>query len=149
MPNTINGAPAPIRATSAYDFCFYKRERDSLDCLFSVRAGIPADDALEMASCFLDAARSVAQRLVEDSGGASAYAAEQLITQAKALIDALLLDTSGDDSGARQSSAVLERIGELFDGLSLIVNPEISASAAKEASQFIEWVRDQRQGGAA
>lgn len=142
MAVNLQGAPAPIRATRAHDFFSCNPEGD---CLFSVRAGIPASNALESASCFLDVARSSVRQIAEDGGSASEYAADHLITLAKALIDALPRDTSGDDPGSRQLSAVLERIGELFDGLVLIVNPEIGALAANDASQFIEWVRDQRE----
>ncbi|MBS1185276.1 MAG: hypothetical protein H6R09_877 [Proteobacteria bacterium] len=92
MPNTTNGAAAPIRATHAHDFFSCNSEGD---CLFSVRAGIPAGDALEMASCFLDVARSAVRQLSDESAGDSSddgnssYAADHLITLAKALIDAL------------------------------------------------------------
>ena len=144
MAVNTQGATASIRATRAYDFFSCNPEGD---CLFSVRAGIPAGDALEMASCFLDVARSASRQRGEEGGGASEYAADHLITLAKALIDALPRDASGDDRGSRQLSAVLERIGELFDGLVLIVNPEIGALAANDASQFIAWVRTLRQGG--
>lgn len=97
MPNSHHGAPAPICATRAYDFCSYNPERD---CLFSVRAGIPAGDALEMASCFLDVARSAMRQLGEDGGGASAYAADHLITQAKALGRCAVAGAAGKDDHA-------------------------------------------------
>ena len=144
MPKPNHGARAPIRATCAHDFCSYNSERD---CLFSVRAGVPADDALDMASCLLDAASATVRQFDEAGIGPSAYAAEQLIVQAKALIDALAPDAAGDDPADRRFADVLERIGRLFDEGACIVNPDADALAAKDAADFLAWIGAQRQGG--
>lgn len=81
-------APAPERATAQHPF-FSCNIRD--DLLFSVRAGIPANDALEQASSFLAAAGSTVYQVAEKVGGESAYAAGYLVEMAKAIVDAAII----------------------------------------------------------
>lgn len=56
--------------------------------LFMVRDGIPAMNALEQASCFLDSARTIAGYAGQSNDAALMFAATYLIDLAKAVIDA-------------------------------------------------------------
>lgn len=159
MANLNHGAAAPILATRSHAFYSYNPEHD---CLFSVRPGVPADDALNMASCFLDVAGSLVCRLGEDydSNSAhaadymnSAHAADHMITQAKALIDALDLGEPANDPRSsvdydRRRRDVIERMVCLFDEGAFIVNPAAGELAAKDAQRFLEWAARESKGGA-
>lgn len=86
---------APERTTAQHPF-FSCNARD--DLLFSVRAGIPADDALEQASCFLAAARTTVYQVAEKVGSESVYGAGYLVEMAKALVDAAILSISKEEN---------------------------------------------------
>jgi hypothetical protein len=59
------------------------------DTLFSVRAGIPHDDALEQASCLLSIALNSLGRVAQDHDSETAAGAKHLVEMAKALVDAV------------------------------------------------------------
>lgn len=87
-------APASRRVTRRTRFfsCNPQGER-----LFSVRAGISADDALEQASCFLDSALDIASDLVnEHQANGSIAAVAYLIEMSKAVVDAATLSLAKD-----------------------------------------------------
>ena len=82
------GAPAP-RVTKNTPFV---RANAAGEMLFSVRAGVPAVDALEMASCYLAAARDATHQMATDLSDAGlndgVWPAYYLIEMAKAALDA-------------------------------------------------------------
>ncbi len=84
MP-TETGATAPTRKTSPRKFFSCNPQQDML---FSVREGIPADDALEMASCFLASALDIASDVAQDEQGDRMWGAYYLIKMAKEVVDA-------------------------------------------------------------
>jgi len=59
------------------------------DTLFSVRAGIPHDDALEQASCLLSIALNSLGQVAQDHDSETAGGAKRLVEMAKALVDAV------------------------------------------------------------
>jgi len=59
------------------------------DTLFSVRAGIPHDDALEQASCLLSIALNSLGQVAQDHDSETAAGAKHLVEMAKALVDAV------------------------------------------------------------
>ena len=115
--------------------------------LFSVCPGVPATDALNMASSFLDVARDAAYGATDDGSGNSGCAAAYLIAMAKAVIDAVIIPSPGSASGSR-FAGVIERINLLCDDQALIVNPDATEPAAIDALSFLSWVRQQKNGGA-
>lgn len=73
------------------------------DLLFSVRADIPATDALEQASCFLSAARSAVYEAAEGSARESMYGAAYLVDMAKAIVDSAILSLDAEEAGNEPS----------------------------------------------
>lgn len=59
------------------------------DTLFSVRAGIPHDDALEQASSLLSIALNSLGQVAQDHDSETAAGAKHLVEMAKALVDAV------------------------------------------------------------
>lgn len=80
-----SGATAPTRKTSPRKFFSCNPEQDML---FAVREGIPATDALEMASCFLASAQDITAEVAQDERGDRIWGAFYLIKMAKAVVDA-------------------------------------------------------------
>lgn len=81
-------APTPQRVTKHHRF-FQVNLRG--DLLFCVREDIPAANALEQASNFLDAAVAAVYQAAEASDTAVAYAAAYLTEMAKAIVDAAVI----------------------------------------------------------
>lgn len=79
------GADARARKTSQHHFLPCNHHQDML---FSVRAGVPVGDALEMASCFLAAAQDIAADAAQAVDGGRMWGAYYLIAMAKAAVDA-------------------------------------------------------------
>lgn len=72
--------PAAITARHAFLSCNVDQAH-----LFSVNPGVPADDALAMASCLL----GDALRAMEADDAAMSYAAHRLVQMAKAVVDSV------------------------------------------------------------
>ena len=123
--------------------------------LFHLRAGVPAERAIEEASTFLASAKDLARVLQDTVGGDVAYAAMCMIDLAKGLIDATLSGAMAANQGQteaadRRQLDVLERVLRLADEGVLLINPEASELAADDARQFLEWAqRKTSKGGAA
>jgi DUF3077 family protein len=101
MPKTAHGAPAPIPRTIAHAFL---RCNQAGDNLLSVNPGLPAADALSIASCLLASAMTLVGSLVSTlpaHDGDVLGGAEYLIDFTKALIDSV--DLEGDE---RENAAV-------------------------------------------
>lgn len=123
--------------------------------LFHIRAGVPAEFALEEASTFLASARDLARTMQDTVGGDVGYAAMRMIEMAKGLIDATLSGSIKENQGLaeaadRRQLDVLERILRFTGEGVLLINPEASELAADDARQFLEWAqRKTMKGGAA
>lgn len=123
--------------------------------LFHLRAGIPAERAIEEASTFLASAKDLTRVLQDTVGGDVAYAAMCMIGLAKGLLDATLSGAMKANHGQaeaadRQQLDVLERILRFTDENVLLINPEADDLAANDARQFLEWAqRKTTKGGAA
>jgi hypothetical protein len=87
------GASAPVVSTITHAFSpLVSRSK-----LLQVNAGLPAEDALNTASCYLAAAFDLASDINEnDSDGA--WATAYLIELAKALIDSIYIGNKGESS---------------------------------------------------
>ena len=88
MADTALGAPSRRLTTPvAFESC-----NPAGELLFEVRAGVPAVDALEMASCYMAAARDATERpaveLSENGFNDRVWGAFYLIKMAKAALDA-------------------------------------------------------------
>ena len=125
-------------ATDATDFFTYSSSQKKL---FSVLPGVPADGALEAASCFLDVARDCAYSGEGNFSNAAAY----LIEMAKAVVDSLV---RGTDAQPDDAAHVFERLTELHEKGVLIINPAISVSEREDAKGFLQWASQQAEGGA-
>ena len=84
--NTTQSEPTAQRTTCAIPFSQFNPDGDTL---FSVRAGIPHDDALEQASCLLSIALNSLGRVAQDHDSETAAGAKHLVEMAKALVDAV------------------------------------------------------------
>lgn len=60
-----------------------------LEPIFSVREGIPIEDAMNLASCFLDVARDSAYESADGKSSHQAHSAAYLIEMAKGIIDSV------------------------------------------------------------
>jgi hypothetical protein len=88
MSKTAQGAAAPVRKTQLYPFFSCNPARDAL---FAVREGVPALDALQQASCFLEAARDAAYSSASSDEPLNAmWATAYLVDVAKAVVDAAI-----------------------------------------------------------
>lgn len=140
MASTLQGVTAPISLFNSD--------------LFHLRAGIPAELALEEASTFLASARDLARSMQDTVGGDTAYAAMRMIELAKGLIDATLSGAMVENQGHaeavdRRQLDVLERILRFSDEGVLQINPDANELAADDAHQFLEWAkRKTAKGGA-
>lgn len=92
------GAAASKRVTTRVNFFSCNPQ---LEPLFSVRAGIPANDALEQASCLLGSARAVASTAASESDTEAAWAAVYLLDMANAIVDAAI-DTINHEEHAKE-----------------------------------------------
>ena len=113
--------------------------------LFAVRPGIPAEDALNLASNLLDVARTCAYESSEESNlsGASAY----LIEMAKGAIDALVRDIEAGPNG-RETAFIFEHLTALNENGVLIINPQAVKHEVDDAKDFLNWASQQAKGGA-
>ena len=129
--NTQHGA---TDATGFYEYSSSQKP------LFSVMPGVPANGALEAASCFLAAARDCAYSGEQGITSAAAY----LIEMAKAVVDSLVCvnDAQPDDA-----ANVFERLTELHEKGVLIINPAIGAIEREDAKGFLQWASQQAEGG--
>lgn len=84
--NTSQSETIAPRTTCVIPFSQYNCAGDTL---FSVRAGIPHDDALEQASCLLSIALESLGHVVRDHDSETAGGAKRLVEMAKALVDAV------------------------------------------------------------
>ena len=125
------------RTTDATGFYEYSSSQKTL---FSVLPGVPADGALEAASCFLDVARDCAYSGEGNFSNAAAY----LIEMAKAIVDSLV---RGTDAQPDDAAHVFERLAELHEKGVLIINPAISVSEREDAKGFLQWASQQAEGG--
>ena len=129
-----NNQPGATDATGFYEYSSSQAK------LFSVLPGVPADGALEAASCFLDVARDCAYSGEGNFSNAAAY----LIEMAKAVVDSLV---SGTDAQPDDAAHVFERLTELHEKGVLIINPAISVSEREDAKGFLQWASQQAEGG--
>ncbi len=86
MTTQTPGASAPITTRTSFT-----RINAAGDLLFEVRPGVPAVDALEMASCYMASARDMASDCAQAYSGDQPdhfWAAFYLIEMAKAVLDA-------------------------------------------------------------
>ena len=117
--------------------------------LFSVRAGISALDALQMATSFLDVARDAAAYSAGgDDSGNSGVAAAYLITMSKALVDSVVSGIN-ENREDRRFRDLLDRLHQLCEEGGLIPNPQADKLVADDARHFLDWVEQQAKGGAA
>ena len=119
--------------------------------LFSVNPGVPAADALSVASCLLDEA-VIALDCIEDR--VPAGAACRLVEMAKAALDAAIDGEMEDKPSVtgdadRRLRDVVEYVAHLFRDGALIVNPNAGGAGAKDAWHFLERAARQVKGGAA
>lgn len=84
--NTAQSETNAPHTTCAVPFSQYNCAGDTL---FSVRAGIPHDDALEQASCLLSIALESLGHVIRDHDSETAGGAKRLVEMAKALVDAV------------------------------------------------------------
>ena len=116
--------------------------------LFSVQPGIPALNALQMASTFLDVARDSAYRAdascKDNSGSAAAY----MVTMAKAVVDSVINGVEFNGRDDRRFRDLLERLHLFFYENVLIVNEHATKKEAADANGFLSWVEQQVKGGA-
>ena len=90
------GAPAPS-VTAKFPF---SRCNNAGDLLFEVRAGIPAIDALESASCFMASARDLAAECASNMTGDHPdhmWGAYYLIEMSKAALDSAISALSAEE----------------------------------------------------
>ena len=123
--------------TDATDFFTYTSSQKNL---FSVRPGVPANGALEMASCFLDVARDCAYSGEGNFSNAAAY----LIEMAKAVVDSLV---RGTDAQPDDAAHVFERLTELHKKGVLIISPDLGEFEREDAKGFLQWAGQQAEGG--
>lgn len=109
--------------------------------LFSVRAGVSANNALETASCFLDVARDCAYQGDANLSNAAAY----LIEMAKAVVDSLVRCA---DIQPNDAAHVFERLTALHENGVLIINPQAVRHEVDDAQGFLDWAGQQAEGGA-
>lgn len=119
MHSPTPGTSAPSRVTSHLPFFGCNASRD---CLFSVRPGVPLNDALETASCLLKSARGaiIARKGLESVQAASTspnatpddrsaiHGAAYLVEMPKGIIDSL--KTAAPTPSAVTSSTTLSSV---------------------------------------
>lgn len=127
------------RTTDATGFYEYSASQKNL---FSVVPGVPANGALEAASCFLAAARDCAHSGEENISSAAAY----LIEMAKAVVDSLVCVTDSKPNDA-ETTFVFKHLTDLHEKGVLIINPAISAIEREDAKGFLQWAGQQAEGG--
>lgn len=88
MAHPTQGASAPARTTSLHSFFSCNPRQDPL---FAVRAGVSANDALEMASSLLASAATTAYRVAGDEGCEEIFAVAYLVEMARGVVDAALM----------------------------------------------------------
>ena len=133
---------SPRAATAAHPFFPYNASRQKL---FAVRPGIPAEDALNMASNLLDVAGTCAD---EGDGTANlSNAAGYLTTMAKAIIDALVSGIEAKPDDCAQAN-VFARLAALRENGVLIIAPTASSIERDDAQGFLDWAGQQAKGGA-
>ena len=111
--------------------------------LFSVRAGVSANNALETASCFLDVARDCAYSGEGNFSNAAAY----LIEMAKAVVDSLVRCTDAQPNDA-ETAHVFERLTEFREKGVITIRPDAYIAERDEAERFLDWAAEQAKGGA-
>ena len=115
--------------------------------LFSVQAGVPVLNALQMASTFLDVARDSAYQAGVSCDDNSANAAAHLVTMAKAVIDSVIESIEFKCDGDRRFSDLLERVHQFCKEGVLVIDPKAGTPAAVDAGHFLSWVEQQVKGG--
>lgn len=141
MASTLQGVTAP-KSLFHSDLCH-------------IRAGIPAEEALQEASTFLASARNIAWAIQSENHSDLPYAAVCMIDLAKGLIDATLSGSIEKNQGQEEASDrgqldVLERLVRFADEGVLLINPDADELGADEARLFLEWAqRKTAKGGAA
>lgn len=92
---TLDPTQAPL-VTNAIGFhCRYREERS----FFTVQAGIPAEDALNEAICFLAAGESIITKLMDTGIGVNdAVGIRILIEAARALVHSTTLSIEGGEA---------------------------------------------------
>ena len=132
-----NKQPGTTDATGFYEYSSSQAK------LFAVRAGVPADGALEAASNFLDVARDCAYQCEGNFSNAAAY----LIEMAKAVVDSLVRGTESRPNDA-ETAFVFEHLTALHKKGVLIINPASGAIEREDAKGFLQWTSQQAEGGA-
>ena len=127
-------------ATDATDFFTYSSSQKTL---FSVRPGVPADGALEAASCFLDVARDCAYSGEGNFSNAAAY----LIEMAKAVVDSLVRGTESQPNAA-ETAHVFERLTAFREKGVITIRPDAYIAERDEAERFLDWAAEQAKRGA-
>lgn len=128
------------RTTDATGFYEYSSSQKPL---FSVIPGVPANGALEAASCFLAAARDCAYLGEENTSSAAAY----LIEMAKAVVDSLVCVTDSKPNGA-ETALVFERLTALHESGTIIINPQAVKLQSDDAKDFLNWAGQMAERGA-
>ena len=142
MASTLQGVTAPESLFHS-DLC-------------QIRAGIPAEEALQEASTFLASARNIAWAIQSENHSDLPYAAVCMIDLAKGLIDATLSGSMETNQGQEEASDrrqldvdVLERLVRFADEGVLLINPDADELATDELRLFLEWAqRKTTKGGA-
>lgn len=116
--------------------------------LFSVQTGVPALNALQMASTFLDVARDSAYQAGVSCNDNSANAAAYLVAMAKAVIDSVIESIEFKRDGDRRFNDLLERVHQFSKEGVLVIDPQAGVPAAVDAGHFLFWVEQQVKGGA-
>ena len=132
-----NTQPGTTDATGFYKYSSSQKN------LFSVLPGVPANGALEAASCFLDVARDCAYSGEGNFSNAAAY----LIEMAKAIVDSLVRVTDSKPNDA-ETAFVFERLTALHKSGTIIINPQAVKLQSDDAKDFLNWAGQMAEGGA-
>lgn len=84
MTNTAQGASAPTIETNTHAFCSIN---PAGQMLFAVNDGVPLVEALEMAQCYLSAARAITAQTADSLDSGEAFGAHYLVEMAAAVLD--------------------------------------------------------------
>lgn len=117
----------------------------SNEALFAVRPGIAAYEALEMASCLIDVARTCAYESMEAENLSLATA--YLTEMAKSVVDSLLIGGTTQPDEHLQAN-VFERLSALRESGAIVINKDASSLEQNDAQGFLDWVGRQVRGGA-
>jgi hypothetical protein len=96
MSQSIQSAAAPGRKTHFTRFFTCNANQDAL---FSVNAGLPADEALEQAACFLASALSVMNEANVYDDSSSGFAALYLVEMAQAVVNSAISKIDSEEAG--------------------------------------------------